>query len=191
MLLFYVSCFMFITFVCASLAAQGPQIAIVQRSPIVEPANGPAKGLAKIHSNLGSKTDAFDDGVSWSITGPDNLRWGEGYLAMPFTPKANSTAKEVLIALGYVTGGFNKGSISIFTDAGGVPGKPLKTWATGDFPREGQCCKMIELKNSAGVPLIIRAALNIGSWPIPARNQKKRNTNGTLFGTTPRARSRS
>lgn len=81
-------CFVFITFVCASLAAQGPQIAIVQRSPIVEPANGPEKGLTKIHSNLGSKTDAFDDGVSWSITGPDNPRWGEGYLAMPFTPKA-------------------------------------------------------------------------------------------------------
>jgi hypothetical protein len=81
-------CFVFITFVCASRAAQGLQIAIVQRSPIVEPANGPEKGLTKIHSNLGSKTDAFDDCVSWSITGPDNPRWGEGYLAMPFTPKA-------------------------------------------------------------------------------------------------------
>lgn len=91
-------CFMFITFVCATLAAQGPQITIVPRSPIVEPASGPAKGLTKIHSNLGSKTDAFDEGVNWSITGPDNPRWGEGYLAMPFTPKANSTAKEVLIA---------------------------------------------------------------------------------------------
>jgi hypothetical protein len=126
-------CFVFIMFACASLAAQGPQIAIVQPSPIVESANGPEKGLTTIHSNLGSKTDAFDDGVSWSITGPDNPRWGEGYLAMPFTPKANSTAKEVLIALGYVTGGFNKGSISICSDAGGVPGKPLKTWATGNF----------------------------------------------------------
>jgi hypothetical protein len=40
-------CFVFITFACASLAAQGPQIAIVQRSPIVEPANGPEKGLQK------------------------------------------------------------------------------------------------------------------------------------------------
>ncbi len=47
-------CFVFIMFACASLAAQGPQIAIVQRSPIVEPANGPEKGLTKIHSNLGS-----------------------------------------------------------------------------------------------------------------------------------------
>jgi len=146
-------CLVFMTFACASLAAQGPQIAIVQRSPIVEPANSPEKGLTKIHSNLGSKTDAFDDGVSWSITGPDNPRWGEGYLAMPFTPKANSTVKEVLIALGYVTGGFNKGSISIFTDAGGVPGKPLKTWATGNFPPEGQCCKLIALKDSTGIPL--------------------------------------
>jgi hypothetical protein len=109
--------------------------------------------LTKIHSNLGSRTDAFDDGISWSITGPENPRWGIGYLAMPFTPKANSTAKEVLIALGFVTGGFNKGSISIFTDARGVPDKPLKTWATGDFPREGQCCKLVALKDSTGVPL--------------------------------------
>jgi hypothetical protein len=107
---------------------------------------------------------------------------------MPFTLKANSTAKEVLIALGYVTRGFNKGSISIFTDAGDVPGKPLKTWATGDFPREGQ---MLQNDRELGWRSHVRAALNIGSWPIPARNQKKRNTNGTLFGTTPRARSRS
>jgi len=146
-------CLVFIIFACASLAAQAPQIAIAQRSPIIQSANQPEKGLTKIHSNRGSKTDAFDDGISWSITGPYNPRWGEGYLAMPFTPKANSTAKEVLIALGYVTGGFNKGSISIFTDAGGVPGKALKTWATGNFPPEGQCCKMIALKDSTGVPL--------------------------------------
>ena len=48
-------CLVFMTFACASLAAQGPQIAIVQPSPIVEPANSPEKGLTKIHSNLGSK----------------------------------------------------------------------------------------------------------------------------------------
>jgi len=146
-------CLAFISFACANLAAQAPQIALAERSSMVQFANGPDQGLAKIHSNLGSKTDAFDDGVSWSITGPDNPRWHTGYLAMPFTPKVNSTAKEILIALGYVTGGFNKGSISIFTDAQGVPGKPLKTWATGNFPREGQCCKLVALKDSSGVPL--------------------------------------
>jgi len=143
----------FVCFVCGSVAAQTPQIAISQRSSIIQPSNKAGKGLVKIHSNLGSKTDAFDDGVSWSITGPENPRWGKGYLAMPFTPKVNSTAKEVLIALGYITGGFNKGSISIFTDAGGVPGKPLKTWASGNFPPEGQCCKLIALKDSTGIPL--------------------------------------
>jgi hypothetical protein len=141
-------CFAFVSFACANLAAQAPQIALAQRSPIIQFANGPDPGLTKIHSNLGSKTDAFDDGVSWSVTGPDNPRWGEGYLAMPFTPKANSTAKEILIALGFVTGGFNKGSISVFTSAHGAPGKSLKTWATGNFPPEGQCCKMISLKDS-------------------------------------------
>jgi hypothetical protein len=73
---------------------------------------------------------------------------GRGLPRCPFTPKANSTAKEVLIALGYVTGGFNKGSISISPTRVAYP----ETWATGDFPREGQCCKMTELKNSARVP---------------------------------------
>jgi len=143
----------FVCFVCGSVAAQTPQIAISQRSSIIQPSNKAGKGLVKIHSNLGSKTDAFDDGVSWSITGPNNPRWHTGYLAMPFTPKVNSTAKEILIALGYITGGFNKGSISIFTDAGGVPGKALRTWATGNFPHEGQCCKLVALKDFSGVPL--------------------------------------
>jgi hypothetical protein len=78
---------------------------------------------------------------------------GRGLPRYALYPKANSTAKELLIPLGYVTRGFNKGSISIFTDAGGVPGKPLKTWATGNFPPEGQCCKLIAPKDSTGVPL--------------------------------------
>jgi len=46
---------------------------------------------------------------------------------MPFTPKRNSTAKEVLIALGYLAGGSEVGTISIYSEADGVPGTALRT----------------------------------------------------------------
>jgi hypothetical protein len=163
-------CFASIIFTCVSLAAQSPQISMARRSLTVQPGNPPERGLVKIHSNLGSKTDAYDDGVAWQITGPGNPRWGIGYLAMPFTPKKNCTAKEVLIALGYIGGGQNKGSISIFNDANGVPGKPLKTWASGNFQQEGKCCKLVSLKDSVGISL--RGGTKY--WIVAATGSKSR-----------------
>lgn len=146
-------CLAFVTLACASLAAQAPQIALSQRSQVIRPANGAVSGLKVIHSNLGSKTNAYDDGISWNITGPDNPQWGTGYLAMPFTPKVNSTAKEVLIALGYIGGGTNAGTISIYSDASGVPGKALQTWAGLNFPAGGTCCQLVAFTNMVGIPL--------------------------------------
>jgi hypothetical protein len=140
-------------FACVTLRAQAPQIALSPRSQVIQPANGPDPGLIKIHSNLGSKKDAYDDGISWDITGPGNLHWGVGYLAMPFTPKVNSVAMEVLIALGYIGGGSNSGTIAIFTDAAGVPGKALQTWVGYNFPPAGDCCQLVAFKNAHGIPL--------------------------------------
>jgi hypothetical protein len=76
-----------------------------------------------------------------------------GYLAMPFKPKINATAKEVLIGLGYLGGGTNNGSVSINADAGGVPGTALKTWTVSNFQREGSCCQLVALKDRVGIPL--------------------------------------
>src|ERR1700723_3636539 len=92
-----------------NLSAQQHVVLSQSRSATVQAANGPDPGLIKIHSNLGKKTDAYDDGISWAITGNENPLWGRGSLAMPFTPKASAAAKEVLIALGYLGGGTNEG----------------------------------------------------------------------------------
>jgi hypothetical protein len=147
-------CLAFVAFACASLAAQVPQIVLTQRSPNIQPANGPEAGLTKIYSNLGSKTDAYDDGISYQISGPSNPLFGKGYLAMPFTPAQNSTVKEVLIALGYLGGGLNGGTIGLVTDENGAPGTtPLRTWTASNFPHEGTCCPLVELKDAAGIPL--------------------------------------
>jgi hypothetical protein len=51
-------CLVFVTLASMNLVAQAPQISLSERSPLVQPANGPEPGLTKIHSNLKSKTDA-------------------------------------------------------------------------------------------------------------------------------------
>ena len=142
----------FVLVACASLAAQ-QHIVLSERSAVIQSANGPDPGLVKIHSNLGRKTDSYDDGIGWGITGNENPLWGRGSLAMPFTPKANATAKEVLIALGYLGGGTNDGVISVFSDANGVPGVALRTWRVGHFQQEGSCCQLVALRDQAGIPL--------------------------------------
>jgi hypothetical protein len=151
----YSVCFflLFVSIAATSLSAQQHVVLSPTRSATVQAANGPDPGLIKIHSNLGRNTDAYDDGISWGITGNENPLWGRGSLAMPFTPKANATVKEVLIALGYLGGGANEGVISLNADANGIPGEALKTWRVGRFQQEGNCCPLVALRAQAGVAL--------------------------------------
>src|SRR5215472_8590231 len=86
-----------IVFLSLSLVAQTPQLVITKHGPVVQQAAGPDPGLQTIFSNLGSKNDAYDDGVAYQISGPENPLWGKSFLAMPFTPKKDCTLKEVLI----------------------------------------------------------------------------------------------
>lgn len=138
---------------CATLIAQTPRTTISRRSAIVRPANEPEAGLTTIFSNLGSKTDAYDDGISYQISGPGNLLFGKGYLGIPFTPSENSTVKEILIALGYLGGGNNGGTIALVEDDNGVPGTPIKTWTATNFQKEGNCCTLVALKDANGISL--------------------------------------
>ena len=144
---------LFVFVAATSLVAQQHVVLSQARSETVQTANGPDPGLIKIHSNLGKKTDAYDDGISWAITGNENPLWGRGSLAMPFTPKGSAAAKEVLIALGYLGGGTNDGVISLNADANGAPGEALKIWHVGHFQQEGNCCQLVALRDQAGIQL--------------------------------------
>jgi hypothetical protein len=150
--------FGFFILVCANLAAQdgnlGSQIASADRSPSVVTSEGVPANLSKIYSNLGSKTDAYDDGFGYALSGPDNFHQnGRAYMAVPFTPAVDSTATVVLIALSYNGEGTNNGVVGIFTDANGLPGKALKLWNTANFPVFGTCCRLVILEDAAGVQL--------------------------------------
>ena len=66
-------------------------------------------GLKTIYSNLGSKTDTYDDTGDWSVNGPkcSDCRNAPQWLAMPFTPKANAMATQIQIAVQYRSPGTN------------------------------------------------------------------------------------
>jgi hypothetical protein len=108
--------------------------------------------MTTIYSNLGSSTDAYDDGTSYGISGPANPLFGKGYLGEPFTPAENGTAKEVMIALSYLGGENNGGTIGLLTDDNGAPGTPIKTWTATNFQQDGNC-KLVTLKDAEGIAL--------------------------------------
>jgi hypothetical protein len=112
----------------------------------VPPEETPAT-LTKIYSNLGSKTDLYDDVGGWAIDGPGCC--GGGYYdsaAIPFTPKSNSHVSGVGAAVEYDTGA-NQVNVSIYGDTDGLPGTLLAGPVTViNVPEDGTCCALAVAK---------------------------------------------
>lgn len=114
-----------------------------EKSAIHTPSQEEPAGLKKIYSNLGkSKTDRFLDTNGWTIAGPNAGIGVVQYIGLPFTPKSNSHVSQVQVAVEWVTGD-NQVNLSLYTDAGGVPGTliagPVTVTNLGVF---GTCCQL-------------------------------------------------
>lgn len=125
-------------------AQSGPRVVVTPETSAIHvpPQEAPA-GLKKIYTNLGtSKTDLYSNSAS-GISGP-NGAYGRAYsIALPFTPKFNSTVTEVQVAVGYAGSGTNQVNLSIFADAKGKPGKRLAGPVTvKNLPKLGTCCTL-------------------------------------------------
>lgn len=107
----------------------------------VPPQQAPA-GLKKIYSNLGTQTDLYNDQVGFAIYGPG---FGDGYeyvYAAPFTPKSDAHVSQVGAAIHYLLGD-NQINLSIYGDAGGLPGTLLAGPVTvTNLPEDGTCCAL-------------------------------------------------
>ena len=124
-------------------SATGPRaVQTTGKSAIYVPSQEGAMALKKIYSNLGTKTDPYwVNAYSWSLAGP-NAANGPHFLAMPFTPKSNSTVEQVQVAVFYKTGA-NQVNLSIYGDAGGIPGILLAGPATvTNLATAGTCCSL-------------------------------------------------
>ena len=128
----------------ADSRARGPQQAVTNVPGVVHPMVKPWHGLKKIFSNLGSNTDLFDASNGYFVSGPDNSFNGQMQdIAIPFTPKKDSTIMEVGMALQYYGFGFNGASAAIYDDASGLPGKALAKKDLKNFHNFGDgCCKL-------------------------------------------------
>ncbi len=123
---------------------KGPRsIHVTEKSAIHVPSQEAPAALAKIYSNLGTKTDAYNDTENWIISGPNSSIGFAESLGLPFTPKSNSHVSQVQVAVGYAGTGANQVNLSIYGDSGGVPGTLLAGPVTvSGLPALGTCCTL-------------------------------------------------
>ena len=139
-----------LTLASGMLWAQGPKVAhTTSKGPIV-PFNVPSTPLKTIFSNLGpSATNAYNDTTGYYILGPNNsVGDGEQWIALPFTPTANSTVEELSVAVGWISGG-KAIIVGIYSDNGGVPGTLLASGETNKVPAFGTCCSTVNVNVTA------------------------------------------
>jgi hypothetical protein len=156
---------------------------VTEKSAIHVPPQGVPAGLTKIYSNLGTKTDLYDDTEGFSVVGP-NAGVGVTYFyAIPFTPRSNSHVSQVGVAVGYGGSGANQVNLSIYADLGGAPGTLLSGPVTvTNLPDFGTCCSLAVANFSpvavsggtrywvvADTPLTGTGSDFVGIWAIVAK----------------------
>jgi hypothetical protein len=131
------------TMLFAQAKHNGRMTTTKELSAIHTPSQDEPQALKKIYSNLGkSKTNRFLDTVGWTIAGANAGIGVIQYIGMPFTPKANAHVSQVQVAVEWVQGD-NQVNLSLYSDAGGIPGAllagPVTVTNLGVF---GTCCQL-------------------------------------------------
>jgi len=125
----------------------GSQVVYTEKSAVHVPAQEVPAGLKVIYSDLGTKTDSFNDSNGWLIAGPNSTFAQSSlpeYVAMAFTPKADASVTQVEVAVMYIGSGANQVNLSIYQDSGsGYPGTLLAGPVTvTNLTEAGTCCTL-------------------------------------------------
>lgn len=140
--------FVFLSMLCSmTLFAQtGKSPAVVhtaEKSAIHVPPQETSPGLKTIYTNLGKPTDLYSDYWAWEVSGPNSVGGVTEFIAMPFTPKADSHVSQVQVAIQYAGTGANQVNLSIYGDSSGAPGTLLAGPVTvTNLPEAGTCCTL-------------------------------------------------
>jgi len=132
-----------------------PDVAITTASPFIRPLEASPAGLAKIYSNFGSRTDAYDDKLGWAVAGPDSKLGKEQWIAMPFTPKTDATVMQIKIPVGWDGLGYGANGFTLTINSGSttLPGKVLHQWALQNLFSWGTCCSVDVANNKQGIKI--------------------------------------
>jgi len=111
--------------------------------PHVPPQEAP-EGLSTIYSTLGTDPNNLYNYIdTWLVSGPRSDVGLSNFIAMPFTPQANSHVSEIRAGLLYYGIGADQVNFSIYGDAKGHPGKLLAGPVTvKKLPKAFSCCDL-------------------------------------------------
>jgi hypothetical protein len=126
----------------------------LHRGPLVSRDERADAGLIKIANNFTQYANSPYWGWSgYAVCGPQAgcADGAEQWLATAFTPKANHVATRVEVPAEYYQG-TNGVELSIYDDAGGVPGKPLHSWHLTNLP-SSPCCDAAGGSDKRGIAL--------------------------------------
>lgn len=106
------------------------------------------------------------------ITGLTNLLnvVPEYWQAVPFTPSANMTVKEIEASVVWDEGA-NQVVLSLNDDSDGLPGKAIHSWTVKNLATIGSCCQLATGKSQTGI------AVKQGTqyWVVVSTNAKDSN----------------
>jgi hypothetical protein len=152
----------FLLLVVSALAADRSNYIITEKGVVVK---NPSKvitpnvwksepALTTVAGNLSD----FPFGVyfalyNYYVTGSANtIGVAEYWQGVPFTPSANVTVMEVDASVVWAEG-TNEVVLSLYSDANGLPGKPIHTWHVKNLASFGTCCQLAKGKSTLGIPL--------------------------------------
>jgi hypothetical protein len=75
------------------------------------------------------------------------------WAAVAFTPTVNATVTKIETSAGRQGGGTAGFELGLWSDANGVPGKPIKSFHVSKLPSYGQCCAVSTANDKAGIPV--------------------------------------
>lgn len=118
------------------------------------PAPDVQQGLTTIYSSLGTDpSNLYNPFDTWVVSGPASVFGLADFIAMRFTPQANSHVSQVRVAVLYEGLGANQVNLSIYADNKGHPGKRLAGPVTvTNLPKALSCCGLA-IANFASIPV--------------------------------------
>ncbi len=153
-------CLMVLATAASTLAADSSNLVLTKTGVIVKhPSKVTTPGVqrdASLKTIAGNLSD-YPYGVFFCcygdyITGLTNLLVvvPEYWQAVPFTPAANVTVKEVDASVVWDEG-TNAVVLSLNSDSSGLPGKAIHTWNVKNLATIGSCCQLATGKSKTGI----------------------------------------
>jgi|SRR5580658_5742522 hypothetical protein len=153
-------CLVILATAASTLAADNNNLVLTERGVIVKHASNVitpgAPQDASLKTIAGNLSD-YPYGVFFCcygdyITGLTNLLnvVPEYWQAVPFTPAADMTVKEIEASVVWDEG-TNAIVLSLYGDANGLPGKAIHSWNVKNLAIIGSCCQLAIAKSQAGI----------------------------------------